>query len=88
MKKIVFVIGLAVGYVLGSRKGREGYDNLKGRAAKLWRDPRVQGKVADAKDVVKDKVPAASEAVDDVVEKVDDQAAASTTPAEELPGNV
>jgi hypothetical protein len=43
MKKSLLVIafGLAVGYVLGARAGREQYDALVDRANGIWRDPRV-----------------------------------------------
>lgn len=33
--------GLAVGYVLGTRDGRERYDQLRSQAQKLWENPRV-----------------------------------------------
>jgi hypothetical protein len=91
MKKLVFIIGLAAGYVIGTRQGREGYENLKKRASDLWRNPKVKKTVNDVQDAVSDKVPAASDAVSDAVRKADtkaDDVAASSTPAEELPGNV
>lgn len=40
--KIAFVIGLAVGYVLGTRAGRERYEQIKRGAAKLWDSPGVK----------------------------------------------
>lgn len=51
MKKIVLVIGLAVGFVLGSRMGREPYEKLEEKARSFAGDPRVQEKVTQAKDV-------------------------------------
>jgi hypothetical protein len=43
MKKSVLIIavGIAAGYVLGARAGREKYDALVERANGIWRDPRV-----------------------------------------------
>jgi gas vesicle protein len=40
-RKLLFVIGLAVGYVIGARAGREKYDRLKATAEHYWQDPRV-----------------------------------------------
>jgi len=34
--KILFLAGLGVGYVLGTRAGRERYETIKKSAAKLW----------------------------------------------------
>ncbi|HRD54601.1 MAG TPA: M48 family metallopeptidase, partial [Flavobacteriales bacterium] len=36
------MVGLGVGYVLGTRAGREKYDQMKAAVQKLWNDPRVQ----------------------------------------------
>jgi hypothetical protein len=43
MKRKLFVVGVGVsiGYLLGSRAGRERYDWMKARAMKLWENPRV-----------------------------------------------
>ncbi len=40
--KILFAAGLAVGYVLGTRAGRERYEQMKRAANGFWNDPRVQ----------------------------------------------
>ncbi len=55
--KILFVAGLGVGYVLGTRAGRERYESLKKAAGKFWNDPRVQKQVDTAEAFVKDKAP-------------------------------
>ena len=34
-------LGIAVGYVLGTRDGRERYDAMKAKVTELWEDPRV-----------------------------------------------
>ena len=34
--RFLLVIGLAVGYVLGARDGRERYDQMKARVTGLW----------------------------------------------------
>lgn len=43
--KIVFVVGLATGYVLGTRAGRERYEQIKAGAEKVWNTPTVQAGV-------------------------------------------
>lgn len=40
--KIAFVLGLAVGYVLGTRAGRQRYEQIKRGAQKLWDSPGVK----------------------------------------------
>ena len=68
--KILFAAGLAVGYVLGTRAGREQYDKMAAAASKLWHDPRVQRQVDAAQDFVKDKAPDVAEFVADNAKKV------------------
>jgi hypothetical protein len=55
--KILLVVGIGVGYVLGARAGRERYEDIKRAAGKLWNDPRVQRQFDDAEGFVKDKAP-------------------------------
>ncbi|MHC6229473.1 YtxH domain-containing protein [Arthrobacter sp. MMS24-T111] len=55
--KLLLGVGVAVGYVLGSRSGRAAYDKLKARAAGIWESKPVQEKVAAATEAVKDKAP-------------------------------
>lgn len=46
--KATLLLGAAAGYVLGTRAGRERYEQIRRTAGRAWRDPRVQEKVADA----------------------------------------
>ena len=55
--KILLVFGVAVGYVLGTRAGRERYEQIKAGAEKVWLDPRVQEQVHTVEEFVKDKAP-------------------------------
>ncbi len=68
--KILFAAGLGLGYVLGTRAGREKYEQLKSTATKLWNDPRVQRQVDAAETFVKDKAPDVAEFVSDSAKKV------------------
>ncbi len=68
--KILLVVGLGVGYVLGTRAGRERYDAMVAQARKLWNDPRVQKQVKQAEAFAKDKAPDVVEFVTDNAKKV------------------
>jgi hypothetical protein len=68
--KILFIAGLGIGYVLGTRAGREQYEKLKAQAARLWNDPRVQKQVDAVEEYVKDKAPDVAEMVADGAKKV------------------
>lgn len=51
--KVGLVIGLAAGYVLGARAGRERYEQIREQAGRLWQLPAVQRQVDKAKDAGK-----------------------------------
>lgn len=68
--KILLVVGLGVGYVLGARAGRQRYEQLKSAVQKFWNDPRVQRRVDEAEDFVKDKAPEVAEFLADSAKKV------------------
>lgn len=40
--KLMFLTGLAAGFVLGSRAGREKYEEIATSAKKVWEHPTVQ----------------------------------------------
>lgn len=40
--KLMFITGLAAGFVLGSRAGREKYEEIATNARKVWEHPTVQ----------------------------------------------
>lgn len=49
MKKVWFIIGATVGYILGARAGRERYDQISRTAGKAWNSEAVQHRVEDVK---------------------------------------
>ena len=55
--KITLLAGGAMGYVLGTRAGRQRYDQIKAQAQSLWNNPKVQEKAAAAQDFAKEKAP-------------------------------
>jgi hypothetical protein len=63
--KILFSAGLAVGYVFGTRAGRERYEQLKRTAESFWNSPRVKQRVDQVEDFVKEKAPEVVEFVSD-----------------------
>jgi hypothetical protein len=79
--KILLVVGIGIGYVLGTRAGREKYDQMKAAAEKLWNDPRVQKQVNNAEEFVKDKAPEVAEFLSDGAKKVVSQVSGSKAPA-------
>lgn len=46
--KAAFLVGGLVGYVLGTRAGREQFDRIAASARRVWEDPRVQSGISDA----------------------------------------
>ncbi len=55
--KFLFLVGGAVGYVLGARAGRDRYETMKAQADALWHDPRVQDSVERGTQMAKDRAP-------------------------------
>ena len=55
--RILFIVGLGVGYILGARAGRPRYDKLKAKATEAWEDPRVQKIVSETQEFVKENAP-------------------------------
>jgi hypothetical protein len=84
--KILLLTGLAVGYVLGTRAGRERYEEIKTAANKLWADPRVQKPYKQAEEFVKDKAPDVAEFVSDGVKNVVSKVSGKPATAVKKPG--
>jgi hypothetical protein len=57
MKKLMLLTAGAVGYVLGTRAGRERYEQIKAGAVKLKNNPTVQQKAHDAAQAAKEHAP-------------------------------
>jgi hypothetical protein len=48
MRKLIFVAGVAVGYVLGAKAGRERYERLREAAERVRGNPAVRNAVDSA----------------------------------------
>ena len=46
--RLALLVGAGIGYVFGTRAGRQQFDKMKGWANQTWNDPRVQSKVGTA----------------------------------------
>lgn len=68
--KIGLVVGIGVGYVLGTRAGRERYEQIKTQWLKVWNLDPVQDQVDKVKGYVGDKAAAVPGAIWTGVQKV------------------
>ncbi|MCR2783325.1 MULTISPECIES: hypothetical protein [unclassified Microbacterium] len=83
--KIGLVVGLAAGYVLGTRAGRERYEQIKAQAMKVWELEPVQKQVGKATELGKSAAMALPTAVWDSAVKVTKAATKrGTTPGQKL----
>ena len=57
MKKMSLLVAGGIGYVLGTRAGRERYEQIKNLAMKVKDNPTVQEKAHQATDVAKAQAP-------------------------------
>lgn len=77
--KFLFVVGLGVGYVLGTRAGRERYEQIRRAAEDVWNQPKVQEGVGTVKEFAMSRVGDVSDAVLDGAKKVVRQISGSPT---------
>ena len=82
--KIGLVVGLGVGYVLGTRAGRERYEQIKTQWLKVWHLDPVQEQVTKVKGFVGDKAAAVPGAIWTGVVKVAKSVSGSGTPGQRL----
>ncbi|MCX5382639.1 YtxH domain-containing protein [Streptomyces sp. NBC_00083] len=74
--RLTFAAGLALGYVLGTRAGRERYEQLKKSARQVAQNPAVRNTAESAAQTSRDVAGKAFHAVSD---KVGDKVPASVT---------
>lgn len=82
--KIGLVVGLGVGYVLGTRAGRERYEQIKTQWQKVYNMDPVQEQVDKVKDFVGDKAAAVPGALWTGAVKVVNSVKGNGTPGQKL----
>ncbi|MGO1226057.1 hypothetical protein ACT3SY_04735 [Brachybacterium sp. AOP42-E1-35] len=91
MKKFIFLAGLAIGFVVGSRAGRGPYESLERTARQVADDPEVQRRAAQAKDtanrVAHDTADAVKEKTPEVASNVQGAVADAAGSAKERIGS-
>jgi hypothetical protein len=96
--KLIFITGVGVGYVLGTRAGRERFDQMVAQARRFWESPTVQEAVGvvqtqagqlydEGKQVVTDQVHRLSHRNGAVMTGADQEDAYGTTPRTGFPAN-
>ena len=86
MAKLTFIAGLAAGYVLGSRAGRQRYEQIRRTSGKVWNSGPVQKQVSSAKEVARTKAaPVVADMVADAARATGEKLRSSrTVPAETI----
>ena len=86
MAKLTFIAGLAAGYVLGSRAGRQRYEQIRKTSGKVWNSSPVQKQVATAKEVARTKAaPVVADLVADAARATGEKLRSSrTVPGEQI----
>jgi hypothetical protein len=69
MKKLLILVAGGIGYVLGTKAGRERYEQMRSTFNKVKDDPRVQEKTQQAADLAKQKAPIVKDKLSDAAEK-------------------
>jgi hypothetical protein len=78
--KILFLVGLGVGYVLGTKAGRERYEEIRARAKGVWESEPVQRQVDRAGDFVRERAPEVAGQVEKQLRKINEQVKARKSP--------
>jgi hypothetical protein len=63
IKRLPLLIAGGIGYVLGTKAGRERYEQIRSQFEKVKSDPRVQEKAQQAADLAKEKAPVVKDKV-------------------------
>lgn len=80
MAKLSFLAGLAAGYVLGARAGKQRYQQIARTSSKVWNSGPVQKQVAVAKEAARTKAaPVVADLVADAARATGQRLRASRT---------
>jgi hypothetical protein len=90
IKRLPLLIAGGIGYVLGTKAGRERYEQIRQTFNKVKDDPRVQEKTQQAADLAKEKAPVVKDKLSDVAGsatskvKSSSSSSSSNDPADQL----
>ncbi len=87
MKKLTILLSGAAGYVLGTRAGRERYEQIKGLATKVKENPTVQEKTAQAADAAKAQAPVVKDKLSDAAGAAKAKVSGSSSSGDEFPAD-
>lgn len=81
MKKLLLLIGIALGFIASSRAGREPYERIEAKVREIWKRPNVKqvaGRASEKAGEISQKVAeAATDKVADVADQVGDKVTSS-----------
>ena len=87
MPRMSFLVGLAAGYVLGARAGKQRYEQIKTVSGKVWQSQPVQKQVAAAKESARTKAaPVVADFVADAAKATSEKLRASRTVPSQVSG--
>lgn len=69
MKKLLILVAGGIGYVLGTKAGRERYEQMRSTFNKVKDDPRVQEKTQQATELAKQKAPIVKDKLAEAADK-------------------
>ena len=72
MKKFLFILGIGLGFVLGSRAGTKPYEQLRAKVGRVAADPAVQETVAQVKGMARDTMEQARDVAEAKLEQAKD----------------
>ncbi|MCW4457094.1 hypothetical protein [Microbacterium sp. MPKO10] len=86
--KVLFVAGLATGYVLGTRAGRKRYEQIKSGWLTIWNTDPVQKQVAKVEGFAKARISEVPQVLASGAKKVVSTLASDATPGEKLDSTI
>jgi hypothetical protein len=81
MRKLPLLLAAGVGYVLGTKAGRERYEQIRSQAQRFAKDPRVQRTARQAADTVKEKAPIVKDKATQAASSAADKVGSSDSPS-------
>ncbi|WP_166982760.1 hypothetical protein [Paramicrobacterium fandaimingii] len=86
--KVLFVAGLATGYVLGTRAGRKRYEQIKSGWEAIWNTEPVQKQVAKVEGFAKARISEVPQVLASGAKKVVSTLVSDGTPGEKLDSTI